>query len=90
MRDLSYSGIMMDILLYGGRRLISPAQYRQICRKNLRNFTIFSLNSSCANIVECANIAEFAKIAEIFWHLYLESLFESHEWRHFQNWPSQI
>ena len=31
---------------------ISQAQYRWICRKNLWNFTIFSLNTSSANIAE--------------------------------------
>ena len=58
---------------------ISPAQFHQICRKNLRNFTIFSWNTSCANIAEWANIAEF------FWDLYLKLLSERHKWRHFQD-----
>ena len=50
-----------------------------IADKNLRNFTIFSRNTSCANIAECANITEFANIAEFFGDLYLKLPFERHE-----------
>jgi hypothetical protein len=47
-------------------------------RKNLRNSTIFSWITSCANI------------DEFCWGFYLKLLCVRHEWRHFQDWISQI
>ena len=44
----------------------------EFAEKNLRNFTIFSQNTSCANITKCDNIAE---IAEIFLRFMLQITF---------------
>jgi hypothetical protein len=59
-------------------RWLNIPEFSEIAEKHLRNFTIFGLNISCANIAECANIAKFANIADFF-YFYLKLLFERHE-----------
>jgi hypothetical protein len=58
-KERSFLGIIKSKVYTGGH----IAEFAEIAEQNLRNFTIFSLNTFSANIAECANIAEFANIA---------------------------